>query len=560
MPRRVTSVLGELERRKTEYDGESGVRKLELLQTLERRRLPRPRDVIRLHEILCFLRAYPDDADLLGEVGRMLARFADRSDLGRFRADLVNSGIAGTPIEFRFYPETASWLARRCGNSLFIDWREFERPERLDGLLPQLALYGETPALDEYAFGVREWIERMKEPDETDAAFLVRRLRQVRRDAIGREALLEELDIPFRLAPGCNTPARTHEKLDGLPVVYQSTPLDRARPRIRREATIPPRAVRSLSPREGRRVVDLARSMMAARTRDLDAFAYADRNDVRLVDSDGGLQLAFVGVVPERRFLLETLYGFIALQNGVPIGYGTFTGLFGSAEVAYTVFGTFRSGEASRVYGRVLASAVHLFRFDTFAVIPGQLGQDNEDAIRSGAWWFYQKLGFRPRETVLLRIMRRELQRMAARRSYRSSDATLEKLATENVYLHLDARRNDVIGLLSLGNVGLRVTRYLAEHFGSDRRKAERVCAQLAAKRLGVRFLRGFSPSERLAWVRWSPLVMVLPGLGRWGKENKRALVEVIRAKGGRQESDYLARFDRHRLLRRAIRKLAENE
>ncbi len=560
MPRRVTSVLGELERRKTEYDGESGLRKLKLLQTLERRRLPRPRDVIRLHEILCFLRAYPDDADLLAEVGRMLAGFADRSDLGRFRADLVNSGIAGTPIEFRFYPETASWLARRCGNSLSIDWREFERPERLDGLLPQLALYGETPALDEYAFGGREWIERMKGPYETDAAFLVRRLRQVRRDAIGREALLEELDIPFRLAPGSNTPARTHEKLDGLPVVYQSTPLDRARPRIRREATIPPRAVRSLSPREGRRVVDLARSMMAARTRDLDAFAYADRNDVRLVDSDGGLQLAFVGVVPERRFLLETLYGFIALQNGVPIGYGTFTGLFGSAEVAYTVFGTFRSGEASRVYGRVLASAVHLFGFDTFAVIPGQLGQDNEDAIRSGAWWFYQKLGFRPRETVLLRIMRRELRRMAARRSYRSSDATLEKLATENVYLHLDARRNDVIGLLSLGNVGLRVTRYLAEHFGSDRRKAERVCAQLAAKRLGVRFLRGFSPSERLAWVRWSPLVMVLPGLGRWGKENKRALVEVIRAKGGRQESDYLARFDRHRLLRRAIRKLAENE
>jgi hypothetical protein len=557
MSQPVAPLLRELERRKTEFGDGSGQRKLELLRTLERRRLPRAGDVLRLHEVLCFLRAYPDSAELLTQVEQTLQHFGERGDLRRHRNGLVDSGIAGTTTYFRFYPAAAAWLARRWGAHLSIDWEEFEQKERLELFLSQLALYGETPGLDEFSFDVREWIERMKGPAETDATFLVRRFEQLLLEPLTREALLEELDIAFKLAPGPDTPARSREKYAGVTVSYQTSPLSRVRPNIRREVEIAPRAVKALTQRQGPQLIDLARSAMAARTRDLDAFAYGDRNDVRLVDCGDGLQFALIGVVPERRFLLESLYGFLALQNGVPVGYGTYTGLFGSAEVAYTVFGTYRAGEASRIYGRVLANAVHLFGFDSFTIIPGQLGQDNEDAIRSGAWWFYQKLGFRPRESSLLRIMRREQKRMQAKPSYRTSTNTLRRLATENVYLHLGPRRDDVIGMLPLGNVGLHVTSYLAERFGYDRRRAEQVCAREASELLGVRSLRRFSPGERLAWVRWSPLIMILPGLSRWGRANKRALIEVVRAKGGLRESEYVVRFDRHRLLRRAIERLA---
>jgi len=72
--------------------------------------------------------------------------------------------------------------------------------------------------------------------------------------------------------------------------------------------------------------------------------------------------------------------------------------------------------------------------------------------------------------------------------------------------------------------------------------------------------LRRLSAGERLAWERWSPLVLNLPGVRRWGVAEKRALVRVVRAKGGRHESDYAMLFDRHRLLRRAVRALAEGK
>jgi hypothetical protein len=560
MPRRVTSILNELERRKADYGDEIGRRKLELLRLLHRRRLPKSGDVLRLHEVLCFLRAYPDDAELLAQVEQMLARFGDRGDVRQHRDRLADSGVAGTAIQFEFYATTATWLARRWGANLSIDWDEFAKQDRLEPLLSQLTLPGEWPGLDEFPFDVREWIGRLKGPDETDAAFLLRRLEHVRMDARAREELLDDLDIPYVLSPGRDTPARSREKWPVTEVAYQKTPLQRSRVPVSDEVRVPPHAVRPVSPRQGKKLIDVARAAMAVRRRDLDAFADGDENDVRMVECGNGLQFAYIGVRPERRFLLETLYGFLVLKNGVIVGYGTYVGLFGSAEVAYTVFDTFRSAEASMMYVRALANAAHLFGFDTFMVDPYQLGQDNEDAIQSGAWWFYHKMGFRPRDPALRRIMRREQQRMKTNRAYRSSAATLRKLAEGNVYLHLKGARDDVMGVLPLAGIGLHVTRYLSERFGYDRRKAAQVCSNEAAKLLGVRSFGSFSPGERLAWTRWAPLVLILPGIQRWSRENRRSLAQVVRAKGGRRESDYLRLFDRHRLLRRALQRLAETE
>jgi hypothetical protein len=51
--------------------------------------------------------------------------------------------------------------------------------------------------------------------------------------------------------------------------------------------------------------------------------------------------------------------------------------------------------------------------------------------------------------------------------------------------------------------------------------------------------------------------VAILPGLDGWSRAEKRSLAEVVLAKGGRRESDYVLLFDAHRKLRAAIRRLA---
>jgi len=241
---------------------------------------------------------------------------------------------------------------------------------------------------------------------------------------------------------------------------------------------------------------------MVTRSRDLDVFEHGDPNDVWLVDCGQGLQFVCVGAVPERRLLLEAVYAFLTLKNGVPTGYVLASALFGSSEVAYNVFETFRGGESAYIYGRVLAMARHLFGSDTFTIDTYQLGQDNEEGLKSGAWWFYYKRGFRPHDAEVRRVLRAELKRMRRNPRHRSSFATLKKLAAANVFFYLGRPHPDVLGRVSLGNIGLGIARYCAERFGADREAAIRTCNQEAARLLGVGSRREWSAGERLWWER----------------------------------------------------------
>lgn len=143
---------------------------------------------------------------------------------------------------------------------------------------------------------------------------------------------------------------------------------------------------------------------------------------------------------------------------------------------------------------------------------------------------------------------------------YRSSQSTLNQLSSKNMFLFLGRPRSDVRGIISLENIGLAVSRYLAVRFGADRERATQVCAEEAARLLGIRSFRAYTAGERQIWKRWSPLILTLPGVERWTKEEKLALAKVARAKGGRRETDYLRLFNEHKKLRRALLKLAERE
>lgn len=560
MATNASSLLKQLEGLKSNYGSSDAVRKLELLRLLEHRRLGRAREVFRLHEVLCFLRAYPDSQEVLAQVEQMLARFAARADLRRHQQALADTGIAGTPIRFSFFWFTARWLAGHWPARLFIDWANFERKEKLKNILLLLLPYAETPARDELILRAREWVRTLKGLNRTDASFLIRRFDALRADSFGREVFYEDLDIPLRLAPGPGTPSRTRARYQAAPVVFQTRPLLRSRPVLKHEIARPPLAVRFVPPHEGRKLIDLAREAMVTRKRDLDAFEHADVNDIRLVDCGQGLQFACFGAVPERRLLLEAVYGFLTLKNGVPIGYVLASALFRSSEIAYNIFETYRSAESAFIFGRVLAMVRHLFGSDAFTIDPFQLGHHNPEGLQSGAWWFYYKLGFRPHDRQVRLLLRAELRRMKRNSRHRSSIPTLRKLAAKNVYFYPLRRREDVLGKISLQNIGLRVSRTLADRFGADREAAVRTCSREAARLLGLRSLRGFSPGEQLAWERWSPLLMTLPGVERWSAPEKRALVQVVRAKGGRRESDFVPLFDQHRRLRQAVLQLAQME
>ena len=529
-----------------------------LVARLSRTRFTGAAALLRFHDALVFVRSCPDDPALLRAVERTLRGFARRADLLALRGRLADTGVAGTDIRFRFFAPTALRLAARWPDRLRYDWDAWDDPGRLEELLPLLAVYCESPGMDEYDLGLRGWLARMKPPRDGDAAFVIRRLAQRVKDGFLFEKLVDGIDAPMVLAAGPGGPSRTLGRWPGSPVAFMRSAPERSRPDLAAELQRPPLAVRTLSRGQGRRMIELAAEAMVTRSRDLDVFAYADPADVRLVDCGDGLQFACLGALPERRLLLESVYGFLTLRSGVPTGYVLTSALYGSAEIAYNVFDTWRGGEAARVYGRVLAMTAQLFGVDSFTIYPYQLGgAGNEEGLASGAWWFYRKLGFAPRETSARALMRREEARIARNPPHRSSRAVLAQLGEANVYWHAGANRDDVIGLLPLANIGLAVTDFLARRHGSEPDRGAAACTAKAAARLGLGPARDWSAGERLAFARWAPLVLLLPGLARWSPAERRAALAVIRAKGGTRESEFVRRFDAHPRLRAAVAALA---
>jgi hypothetical protein len=552
--------LRRLARLRDQYAPGLGRRKLDALQVLEHAWLPTPREVLALHEILCFLRAYPDSRELLALVTSMLEAFDRRPDLRRHSRALENSGIAGTTLRDRFFAPLVRWLAWRWPAHLRMDWEGLKQPERLAALLPLVTEHAESPALDEIVYDARTWVSKLKPSGMTDAAWIALALftRLVAHWEL-IETLWDDLDPTLILEPGPDTPSRTRAFLGSAPRgVWQRRPLQHGRPDLAAELVRPPVDVKTLTPAAGERVIDLARAAMVTRQRDLDNFSYGDPHDVRMVDCGDGLALACIGLLPERRLMLEAVYAFLTLKNGVPIGYVLNSALFNSAEIAYNVFETFRGAEAGLVYGRVLATVRYLFGTDTFTIYPYQLGDGNEEAIESGAWWFYQKMGFRPKDPAARRLMDREVRVMRRRPDHRSSHATLRALARHNLYYHAGPEREDVIGLLPLANVGLHMVRLFNERFDGDRAHGVFECAREAKSLLGLEERRTWSRGETLWWHRWAPLVVALPGIGRWSAPERRSLAELILVKGGRRESDFVWRFDAHSRLRAALRAMAE--
>jgi len=485
----------------------------------------------------------------------MLKNFVDRKDLKRFAGKLADTGIVGTDIRFRFYFATARWLAEQWGDSLHIDWQQFEAKDKLSNLLRSLALFSERAALEQFIYDARDWIERMRGEAETDAVFLINRFAAMRASESLRESVFEALDPAFQLSPSATTPARTREYVRPKGIQYQKRSINRNSIDLRQAANMRIR-VEIVHRKQAAHLVDLAKSAMVSRLRDLDAIAHASVDDVMRVHCKRGIQIVLFGMLPGRRYLLECEYGYLLLKNGVVVGYGTGTGLFGSCQIAFNLFPTYRGAETTELYACVLATFQRLFNADTFSVDCYQIGADNEEAIDSGAWWFYARMGFHPRETEAMELAKAEL-RSARKKGYRTTKRSLRRLAKYPLFFSLGRKRQDVLGTVCTDSASLGVLDYVSQRFGSQREAGVQRCSQELADSLGVDSVSSWSAGEQLMWHRLSPLIAAIGGVATWPREDRDALVSVIRAKGGVHEAEYANLFDAHKRLRRAVARFA---
>ncbi len=529
------ALLRRLVAARLEGNGGAADRLSALLAALARARLATAREVLALHEQLLFARAYPLDARVAATAERLLTNFSRRSDFRRFRAELADSGIAGTEIRYPFFWPTALRLARALPRRLAIDWESFDdggeslRPLLLAALAPSEAIW-----LRERRPPLPRVLRQLAGSRKSDAEALLELLAAMPGDDRSREAAHDTAAPFYKLLPGPGTPNRTLARLPRAVLVFRGGGPRRGRPDLAAELARPPLSTRIVRGAEARELVELCRDAMACRARDLDCFSSGDARDVRRFGHDDGLEFVAIGSLPERRLLLATAYGLLSARNGVPIGYVQLDGFLDTALVHFNTFDTFRGADAAWVFARALATARALFGSTAFAIEPYQLGQGNDEALDSGAFWFYWKLGFRPRDRAVATLARAEIGRFRRRPGARSSRPTLARLAASHLYWEPFGRRATVPPHAATSRA---VTATLA----ATRRPRAKALADLVAQagRLcRLDRLARLTSAERFWLEQWAPLLVALPEVERWSLAERRALGELVRAKAGARESD----------------------
>ena len=331
------------------------------------------------------------------------------------------------------------------------------------------------------------------------------------------------------------------------------------------EMASPPLKVKKLSERDARSIIDMARDALAVRYRELHGSTHADPKYAFRADVGRGVQLFLWGLDLEWRLPLRAYYAGFTLKNGVPINYFEAIGMFEWIEVGFNTFYAFREGETAWLYSKVLHLLHQVAGVTCFSVYPYQIGQDNEEAIQSGAFWFYRKLGFRPGRPDLLALTEREEKKIAADASYRTSARTLRKLAESHMFFEMEG---SVAGFEPGGSptgrwdtfsaraLGLAVQRNMATNWNGDGEAMRRETSKWLSRVLGVSPAK-WTSAERWAFSNFAPLLALLPEITRWSNREKRLLAEVIRAKAGPDETAYLRLLQQHGALSEALRALA---
>jgi len=313
--------------------------------------------------------------------------------------------------------------------------------------------------------------------------------------------------------------------------------------------------LRKLSSAEAEPLLQQAREALTVRHRELYGTTRADANHVYVADVGRGVQIFLWGLPPERRLPLRAYHAGCTFKNGVPINYLEAISLFDWVEVGFNTFYTYRDGETAWIYSKVLHLLHQLTGVTCVSVYPYQIGFENEEAIQSGAFWFYRKLGFRPGKPELLALTEREERKLAKNPRHRTSAATLRKLADEHIFYEFDGAPRGLYDTFSTRNIGLAVQTSMAQRYDGNLEAMRQATTMFLRDLLQVKF-DDWNATEREAFSNFAYVLSLVPELEQWTQEQKQQLVQIIRAKAAGEEKDYLRLLQRHAALKRSVVKL----
>ena len=560
-----THLLDQLDELKSRFGSREGAAIERILSRLSQRKLGDVETLIRFHEILLFLSAYPQgprvkqltETELRSFSKRVKALSDAEVDLSAFDNPEI-SGVAGTAVVDTFTFHIVRWLLNRYPTQVAFDWDWFNDENRLAETWPRF-----MPLLDEDGFveanvPYPDWLRAAK-GRARELPWLFRRFEMLPKSEREIAELYNSQNLFVSWTPSYRA-SRTGMRLsvNARKIFYHREPLIQRREiSLRDELKKPAPVAERLSRRDGEKILDLAREASTLRYRELYGFTHGDPGRVLRIRIGRGVDIFVMGVPPGKRLPLRAYHAAMIFKNGVPVGYFEGLSICERMESGFNLYYTFRDGETAWLYAHTLHIFRQLLGVTVFSLEPYQIGYQNEEGIESGAFWFYRKFGFRPTGPEVMKLVLNEEKKIASRPGYRTPARTLRKLAESPMVFELDqagessnrSRQGDW-DRFQVRNIGLAVQRRMAAVSGGD---AEKFKSAAAKELMDVMGADAWRDEELSALPDFAAALSVIGDLREWSDAEKQALARVIHAKAGLDESIYLKLMQKHTRLRQTI-------
>jgi hypothetical protein len=401
----------------------------------------------------------------------------------------------------------------------------------------------------------QSWLRAARPRAEKDLQWLVHQFDSLNKTEKEKAELYDSQQLYVNWKPAYRA-TRTGMRIPVRKLFIHREPLLRRKDvSLRAELEQPSPPLQLLSPKQGEAILDLAREASTTRYRELYGFTHGDVKRVFKTNIGRGVDIFVTGLPAEWRLPLRAYHAALIFKNGVPVGYFEGLSLFERMESGFNLYYQFRDGETAWLYARLLNIFRRLLGVTAFSLDPYQIGHENEEGIESGAFWFYRKLGFRPTKPDIRKLVAREEEKLATRNAYRTSPATLRKLAAGPMIFELDQSQVGDWDRFQVRSVGFAAQRQMAAEFKGSAERIREAAVKTLSDVLGIRS-RDWRETELTALSDFAVLSTMIPNLGRWTAEEKRQLVQIIQAKAGRDEAKYLKLMQKHARLRQEVIRL----
>ncbi len=403
-------------------------------------------DLQLYHDTLLFLLAYPSNKKILEQTKRnieqlnkLLENFSMKApELKKWK--LMKSGMAFTELRSCFSYTITKWLSANFKSNVSFYSAEADT-ETIKSVFRQLLPVGVCEKYFEEDYSVEKLAQTISSDKKTNVLKWV--LTQFENEFLNentREQLFGLLKTYVCWKHDSTTPSRTNAHGIAKNIFFQNNQPILKGVDLRKEVESKKFKKIKLNFQSKENLTSTARGILCSLYRETDPVTYASITETELFEMDRGVSVALYYMEPNRRLPLESYVGYLAFRNNIPIAYGGAWVFQRRARFGINVLPSFRGGESAFIFSQLIKLYYHHSGVNYFNIEPYQIGQKNPDGIKSGAFWFYHRMGFRPLQIDLAKIAEQEFEKIQKDKTYRTERKTLIKLADAELMIDFSSK------------------------------------------------------------------------------------------------------------------------